>query len=38
MDACMAKNPKREDLIKEYSSYLHEIICDTLKDIWDKSH
>ncbi|KAL4426634.1 hypothetical protein ABPG74_018712 [Tetrahymena malaccensis] len=36
MNACLAKQPKREDLIKEYTDYLHEYICNLLREFWEE--
>ncbi|KAL4465713.1 hypothetical protein ABPG72_012395 [Tetrahymena utriculariae] len=36
MNACLAKQPKREDLIKEYTDYLHEYICNLLREFWEQ--
>lgn len=38
MNACMAKEPKRTDIIKEYIEYFHEKICKDLTDFWDECH
>lgn len=35
MTACLAKDPKRTDIIKEYINQLHEIICNRLTKFWD---
>ncbi|KRX03678.1 hypothetical protein PPERSA_10362 [Pseudocohnilembus persalinus] len=37
--ACLAKTPKRQDIIKEYIDYLHsEILCDDISNYWDKNY
>lgn len=38
MEACLFKEPVRNDIIKEYTDYLHEKICEDLKNYWDKNH
>lgn len=35
MNACLAKDPKRTDIIKEYIDYYHEKICFELTSFWD---
>jgi len=35
MNACLAKDPKRTDIIKEYIDYFHEKICQELTLFWD---
>lgn len=35
MNACLAKEPKRMDIIKEYIEYYHEKICSELTLFWD---
>lgn len=37
MMACLAKEPKRTDIIKEYIDYYHERICLELTLFWDAS-
>lgn len=36
MNACLAKEPKRTDIIKEYIDYYHEKICFELTSFWDQ--
>ena len=38
MEACLYKDPVRNDIIKEYSDYLHEKICEDIKTFWDKNY
>lgn len=36
MNACLVKEPKRTDIIKEYIDYYHERICVYLTQFWDE--
>ncbi len=38
MTACLAKEIKRTDIIREYTDYLHEQICNDLREFWDLNH
>ena len=38
LNACLAKEPKRTDIIKEYIDYYHEKVCDELTKFWDIYH
>jgi len=38
MEACLFKDPVRSDIIKEYTDYLHEKICEAIKTFWDLHH
>ncbi len=35
MKACLSKDPKRWDIVKEYGDYFHERIIDFVRDFWD---
>ncbi|KAL4471109.1 hypothetical protein ABPG72_006490 [Tetrahymena utriculariae] len=38
LEACLHKEPPRQDIIKEYSEYLHEKILQEIKQFWDQHH
>ncbi|KAL4438805.1 hypothetical protein ABPG74_013478 [Tetrahymena malaccensis] len=38
LEACLHKEPPRQDIIKEYSEYLHEKILQDIKQFWDQHH
>jgi hypothetical protein len=38
MTSCIAKEPSRKDIIREYIDYQHERICDIIREFWDKNH
>lgn len=38
MKACLAKEVKRWDIIKEYGEYLHELVMDNIRSYWDKNY
>ena len=36
LNACIVKDPQRTDIIREYIDFLHERICDIIREFWDK--